>query len=182
MCIGGSSADTDRNNTLHAYGDIDNSIATLKGAGSGLRTAGAEDTGAASDRYRDILSGDPAAVASAVAPEANAAQEQAAQQKKVLAMNGNRAGGTNSAMQQADQNVTGKVVDAVTNAQGDAAKGEAAIGQQETGQGLDATKSAANTANDLLTGSADSRKTSQQIHDQAVAQWTEVATALLFGV
>jgi hypothetical protein len=166
MC-GGNSQDTDRSQELQNYGRLDAS-------GSNNADAGAADTGAASKRFSSILSGDPNAVASAVAPTTNAVNAQENQQKEQISNFGNRSGGTNAATQSLTTNGIGKIADTVTGAGDDAAKSEASIGSGETG--------AANQADSTLAqASSTNRANSQAAHNAAVSQWADVASTLLLG-
>lgn len=181
MCLG-SSASTDRKNTLASYGDLSSVIDQLSGVGKTTTAAGATDTGAASQYYRNILSNDPAKVMEAVAPETAAIKNQATQQKKELAnLGGNRTGGTNAIVQDITSKSRGQIADTIAKARGGAAEGEAKIGAGETGAGITASSDAGTTAANLGDISSSSRKTSQQIHDDAVNQWVSVAADLLFS-
>jgi hypothetical protein len=181
MC-GGSSAKTDRSQTLQSYGDLDSVISQLSQTGKTTTSAGATDTGAASKYFSDIVSGDPAKVMAAAAPEVNAIKGQATQQKKQIAnLGGNRTGGTNAVSQDVSTNARGQIADVIAKQRTGAAGEIGKIGAGETSAGIGATSNAGTTAANLGDLSASSRKTSQQIHDAAVDQWVSVAADLLFA-
>ena len=178
---GGSSASTDRKQTLESYGDLDSVIQQLSQVGKTTTSAGAQDTGAASKYYRDIVSGDPSKVMAAAAPEVNAIKNQATQQKKEAGnLGGNRTGGTNAILQDIGQKTRGAITDTVAKQRSNAAGALGTIGAGETAAGIGATTNSGTAAANLGDLSAESRKTSQQIHDAAVDQWVSVASDLLF--
>jgi hypothetical protein len=167
---------------LQSYGDLDSVISQLQQTGKSTTAAGASDTGAASKYFSDIVSGDPAKVMAAAAPEVNAIKGQATQQKKEIAnLGGNRTGGTNAITQDITTNARGQIADVIAKQRGGAAGELGKIGAGETNAGTGATSNAGTTAANLGELSSDSRKTSQQIHDAAVDQWVSVASDLLFA-
>ena len=176
MC-GGNSAKTDRNQTLKGYGELGDANATDTALGSSLTSAGESDTGAASEYFRKIMSGDP----SAIAPETNALNDQANQQKQQIEMNGNRTGGNNAQMQQLSSDTSGKIADALLGAQSGAAKSEAGVGEAETGEGLGANSQALQAASALTNASSGTRAQSQQIHNASVQNFTD-ALGTYFGI
>ena len=181
MC-GGSSAKTDRSQTLQSYGDLDSIISQLSQVGKTTTAAGASDTGAASKYFSDIVSGDPNKVMAAAAPEVNAIKGQATQQKKQIAnLGGNRTGGTNAVSQDVTTNARGQIADVIAKQRTGAAGELAKTGVSESSIGVGATEGAGTSAANLGDLSASSRKTSQQIHDDAVNQWVTVAADLLFA-
>jgi hypothetical protein len=181
MC-GGSSSKTDRSQTLQSYGDLDSIISQLSKTGSTTTGAGASDTGAASKYFSDIVSGDPSKVMAAAAPEVKAITGQATQQKKQIAnLGGSRTGGTNTVTQNIDTSARGQIADTIAKQRSGAAGELGKIGAGETSAGIGASSNAGTTATNLGDLSADSRKTSQQIHDAAVDQWVSLAAGLLFA-
>lgn len=157
-------------------------IGQLSKVGKTTSGAGAQDTGAASKYYRDIVSGDPAKVMAASAPEVAQIKNAATQQKKEIAnLGGNRTGGTNALTQDIGGKARGQVTDVIAKKRGEAAGELGKIGAGETNAGISATSNAGSTAADLGQISAESRKTSQQIHDAAVQQWVSVAADLLLA-
>jgi len=183
MCagIGGNSANTDRKETLAGYGDLNKSFASLSKAGTNLTSAGESDTGKASRYYSAILSGNPAAVMQAAAPEINAIGKQSDAQKKDIANFGNRTGGTNQTSQAISTTNRGQVADVISGKRDTAAGAEAGIGAGETGAGLEATKGAAETAANIASISGKNREISQKIHDAAVKQWADVIAGVISG-
>ena len=175
MC-GGNSANTDRKESLKDYSMLENVYSSLKGQGAGLVRAGASDTGAASKYYSSILSGNPAAVMEAAAPEINTINKQTDAQKKDIANFGNRTGGTNQITQAMDTTKRGQVADVISSKRGEAAGAEARIGAGETGAGIGATEGAGSVATSLGELASRNRQISQQIHDQAVARWAKMVS------
>lgn len=170
MC-GGNSANTDRKESLKDYSMLEGAFDTLSKAGKSNMSAGASDTGKASNYYSAILSGNPAAVMSAAAPEVNAIGKEADAQKKDIANFGNRTGGTNQITQAMDTTKRGQVADVISGKRGEAAGAEARIGAGETSAGIGATEGASTTATNLGELASKNRQISQQIHDAAVAKW-----------
>jgi hypothetical protein len=164
----GNSADTDRAQTLAAYGN-------LASTGSRLASAGRQDTGDAAAYYRALLSGDSTAIARATAPVNNLISGQAAEERKAIGEGGNRTGGTNAETQGLNEKASGAMADETLKAQGGAAAPLANIGAGETSGGLSATST-------LGSLSSQNRVQSQKIHDDAVKQWGDVASSLLLGV
>lgn len=190
MCLpgGNSSAKTDRVTQLTEEGNLDKVAGYLKTlgpelttAGRAATTAGLEDTGAASRYYSNILSGDPAKVAAAVAPETKAVTGQEQQQLKQITNTGNRAGGTNAVAQSLPGQTRSIIGDSILKAQSGAASGlertgsEASrVGLAETGEGIGATSTAGSEYASLISNAINSRQVSQKIHDSAVEDWGTV--------
>lgn len=177
MCIGGSSAKTDRSQTLSAYDRLNQAGDLFRNAGIRLTGTGTGDTGQAADWYSKVLRGDP----SAFTPEAAGIQRGLQQQQKQASQFGNRTGGTNEAGQTAQTTARGQLADIKAGAQKDAAQGLTRIGATETGQGLGAIGGAGDVAANLGNLSVKSRELSQKIHDNAVQDWADVAAAVLLG-
>ena len=79
--------------------------------------------------YQDILSGDPAKIAQALAPEIKAGQGQVEQQALTGSEFGNRAGGTNAATQAAQDKERGNIINLIGGLQQGAAGAETGIGE-----------------------------------------------------
>lgn len=168
MClgIGGSSAKTDRNNTLQTYTELSN-ITNQQGQ------QGAYDTGIATKRYADLLSGDSSRIMQASAPTINAITGAGDTQKKEVAnMGGSRAGGNNAAIQNLSAKEAGKIGDVVSGTQSDAAKGLEGLGAK-------ASSNAQNAASTRMSGSISARPESQAINTQVSNEWGELAAAVL---
>ena len=89
--------------------------------------------------YKKLMSGDPAAQASAIAPVTNAVAGQQQQQKQALSSEGTaRGGGTNAATQQTGDAASKAATDALTALMPGAASAEASIGGATAGRGLQA--------------------------------------------
>jgi hypothetical protein len=123
-----------------------------------------------------------------MAPAINSITGQTDQAKKSLATGGNRTGGSNAGILQLLDKSRGAVMDAIGKAKPAAAAGVestgkemAGIGLSETGQGLGATTSAASIFSKLADQAIQSRGQSKKIHDDAVSQWADVVSAILFG-
>jgi hypothetical protein len=173
MCDG-NSASTDRSATIKGYGDAENIFSRLSGRAGKLNAAGDSDTGKASKYYSDILSGNPAAVMSAAAPEITAINKGADAQKNDIANFGDRTGGTNQTSQAISTTARGQVADTIAKQRAGAASGEATIGANEQGLGEQALATAGSQSLDLASVSGKNREISQKIHDDAVQQWASL--------
>lgn len=162
-----SSADTDRSQELANYGRLGKSADSLSSAGAG-------NTGAASDYFTKLLSGNPATVAAAAEPTTAAVSNETNQNKIQLANTGNRSGGTNAQSQQLTQGADADVADTIAKARGSAAPALAQIGGQETGQGLQADSTLGSEA-------IDNRKQSYEQNQDAQKQWGQFAADFLLG-
>ncbi len=168
ICFGGNSANTDRKQTLDAYGAVDKGITDLSNVG---KNAGA-DIGKGASYFADKLSGDPSRVASATAPVAATVQGQQDQQRKEAANFGNRTGGGTNVIANQKAQGTGEVVKAVTGGQDNAASNLVNVGSTELG----ATSNATSAAGQLASTSASNRTASQKIHDAAVQSWASLVS------
>lgn len=170
MClgIGGSSQKTDRNNTLQTYGELAD-ITNQQGQ------QGAYNTGIATKRYADLLSGDTSRIMQASAPTINAITGAGDQQKKEVAnLGGSRAGGTNAAIQNLATKQAGQIGNIVAGTQDKAAGGLEATGAQ-------ASVNAQNAAATRMSGSISSRPESNAINTQVSNEWGELAAAALMA-
>lgn len=92
---------------------------------------------AASKFYGDILSGDPTAEATALAPEIASDKARAGQQKKTNAEFGTRSGGTTASNAGLDAGVSTDVLNLEGGLKSGAASGAASLGTAEQGLGLE---------------------------------------------
>jgi len=180
-CLGGSGQTTDRKATLSAYGSMEGIISQLQTTGSNLSSAGSSDTGKASRYFSSILSGDPSKIMSAAAPEVNAITSQADQEKKRIAITGNRTGGTNAITAGINTGSRGAIADTIGKLRSGAASSEASIGAGETSSGIRATEGAGSAAGTLASVSGANRKTSQGIHTAAVNDWINLIQSIGAG-
>lgn len=192
---GGSSAATDRGTQLGAEANMKDMFAKFSKLGTDLTgkgatdvTRGQQDTEKASRYYSDILSGDSSKILQAVAPEINTIGKQTDQAKSTIARSGDRTGGTSSKFQDLVTSVPAAAGNVVANARQGAAGGVQQTGAQftnaglsETGLGLNSLSAAEGTASDLRSGAITSRQVSQKIHDEAVQQWADLASSIMFG-
>lgn len=111
----------------------------------GINTGeGAVNTGLGFEN--DILSGDPSKIATALAPEIKAGQQQVQQQAQQGAEFGNRGGGTNAATQAAQSGERGNIINLIGGLQQGAAGTEIGAGQDLLSQGTGAETTAADLA------------------------------------
>src|SRR5271170_3505176 len=110
--VGNKNVKTDRSNELAAMGN-------LKSLAAGEAGEGAEGVDASMKFFQSILSGNPTAVASAVAPTTNAV---AAQNRNIAATGTSRGGGTNAEQQKTSDKAGAASLDAVQKLFPDAAK------------------------------------------------------------
>ena len=164
----GSGADTDREQELANYG-------RLSSAGTNLTASGSSDTGDAAAYFKNLLNGNPNAVAAAAAPVTNVIAGQAAEAKKAIGVGGDRTGGTNAETQNINSQARAQSADEIMKARGGAAPALAQVGAGETGAGLsaDSTLGSEATAN---------RAESYKENQDAVKQYAQLAATLLLGV
>jgi hypothetical protein len=111
-------------------------IGKLGSEGDFSTAAGEGDVTAASKFYTDILNGDQTKEAQALAPEIGAIKGQAQQQKKSIAENGTRSGGTAAQAASIDDKVTGDITGLIGGLKTGAASGAAGLGTAEQGIGI----------------------------------------------
>jgi hypothetical protein len=97
---------------------------------------GAEDTGAASKFFTDVLSGDPTKEGQAIAPETSAIQQRGQQQKNQLAQFAPRSGGTAATTSAIDSSGNAELIKLLGGLQTTAASGAASLGTAEQGLSL----------------------------------------------
>ncbi len=102
----------------------------LAGYSTGI---GEGDTTAASDYYRDILSGDPSKEAQAIAPEMAAATTGAQQQKQTIGQFETRSGGTAGTAEAIDDKTRGDLLKLLGGLKSGAASGAAQLGTANLG-------------------------------------------------
>ena len=195
--IGGSSAKTDRKQTLQGYGDLQNIFNFGMSSGKSQLTAGQGTLGTAltelqgpASYYQKLLSGNRPALLQAIQPAVNAATDQADAQKRQAAASGTaRGGGTNATQQQQDTERMAAIDNALASAKGGAAEGEArvagetaSIGGTELNTALNLLGLGSNAASNLTSASIGSRPTSNAINQQTVSQVTSAIDALLGGI
>lgn len=196
MCIGGSSAKTDRTSQLYGQGkerDIGNYLQALgqrlTGQGIADTKTGLGEVGKAAKYYSDILSGDPSKVLASVSPSVSAITGETDQAKTAIARGGNRAGGSNAQALQLNEKARAAILDTINKAKPGAAAGlertgasTAGIGTTESGQGISATSDAASTFSNLVSQSISSRGQSYQINQDQQQQWADIVAGLIFGL
>lgn len=180
--IGGSSAKTDRGNTLTGYKDLSSIFdfgTKTAGADTGTGTAttatGTNALGTALSYFRNLLSGGRTTALQAIAPYTDAARSQAdAQRREIAAAGTSRGGGTAGVEQQVQDKTNAAANDALLQARSGAAGGVATIGNDlartglgEQGLGLEAENTASRAAGDLTDESRRSRTDSYDINHKA---------------
>lgn len=190
--IGGSSAKTDRNQTLSSYQDLNNLFNFGFGTGkSGIAqggattAAGVSDLDSAGGYFSKLASGNRPAMMSAIAPTANAIQSQGdASRRQQVATGTARGGGTAGANQQQKSDQMAQIDNALFAVQPAAAKEQAGIGgqlaqvgAQQTGLGINELNLAAGSAEADLKGSIDSRPDSFKINQQTQQNVTNAIQA-----
>lgn len=101
-------------------------------------TTGEKNITDASKYYSDILSGDPSKIAESIAPEVSTGATQTQQEKNQLAQFGTRSGGTAAASAGADAANRSNIINLIARLRQGAAAGATGIGENQTGQGLQA--------------------------------------------
>lgn len=101
-------------------------------------TQGEGLTTSAGNFFQGILSGNPAQTAKLLAPQIQAAQNQAQQAKQTQAQFGGRSGGTNAAGQTIDDKTRGNITNMISDLTGKAATATADLGTNLLSQGMKA--------------------------------------------
>lgn len=99
--------------------------------GEGLLTS-------AGNFFQGLMGGNPAQTAKLLAPQIQANQQQAQQQKQTMAQFGNRSGGTNAAAQTIDDQTRANISNMISNLTGQAAGSAAQMGQGLLNTGISA--------------------------------------------
>jgi hypothetical protein len=135
---------------------LDANIGKFGSEGDFATTQGEGDTSAASKFYADILNGDQTKEAQALAPEIGAIKGQAQQQKKSIAENGTRSGGTAAEAASIDDKVTGDITGLIGGLKTGAASGAASLGTAEQGIGIQSQEEQDQAAQEKQKEQADS--------------------------
>lgn len=195
--MGGSSSNTDRQQQLTGFGDLQNVFnyalpqgqSTLSG-GQGTANQGLGELGQAANYNSKILSGNRSAVTEAMAPEINSVTSQANQlRKQQAALGTSRGGGTNAGNQQLGTQEAGQVTNLIAQARPQASQALSQIGAQtggiglgEMGVGSQLLGLGTGAANDLLSGATNAKQLDNQTNQQAGAGAANLASMLLFGM
>jgi len=194
--LGGSSANTDRSNQLTSMSDLKNVFnwalpfgQQQAKTGQGTTAAGVSDLGNAGGYFRKLASGDRATALQATAPASNAALAQSDAEKAQLANMGTaRGGGVAGVNQTRDTDLMSKIDNMLFGARTAGAQGEAGVGQAEagvglgqTGQGIQAGGLATGAASDLGRQALYSRGLSNELHRQAVGDYSNAFGSLMGG-
>lgn len=195
--IGGSSAKTDRGETLKGYGDLSsifdfgsNTAKTDTATGTNTTASGTSALGTALGYFKNLLSGGRNTAMAAIAPTVNAAQSQNDAQRRAVAASGtSRGGGTAGVEQQADDKMNAGVDNDLMQARSGAAGGVAQIGNdlakvgtQEQGLGIDAAGVADKSAQQLTGDSIDSRPASYKINHEAQQTVANTVQSILANI
>lgn len=121
------------------YNQLDTASGFAIGSGEG-------DITASQTFLRDILSGDPTKIATALAPEISAGQQQASQAKKTAAEFGTRSGGTASTLANIDAAQRGNIINLAGGLQSSAASNLGSLGSSLLSTGIGAKETAFNEA------------------------------------
>lgn len=191
---GGSSASTDRNQTLTGYKDLSNVFnmgmdqsSKLSSTGTSTQAEGVSALQQPLSYYSKMLSGDRTALSQAIAPEANAVQAGADASKKQSANLGTaRGGGVAGQNQTANDATTAKIDNALFQARPAAAQGEtqvasklADVGTSDISAALGFGNLASGAAQDLTGDSISSRMDSYKINQQTTQQVTQTIMDIL---
>ncbi len=131
------------------------------GALAGFATSTGEgDIGLASNFWKSILSGDPAAISRVLGPQISGINKRGQESKKTTAEFGNRGGGTNAAMQMTDDNTRSSVDSLISGYTGEAAGVLGSLGSNLLSTGLSGHEA-----------TFDAQK---MIHDQNLSRWNDI--------
>lgn len=182
--IGGSSAKTDRGNFLAGQHDLSNVFSNAlpfaqqqERVGTSTTAQGTQDLGTAGSFWKQILGGNRAATAQAIAPQANAINASSDAQAKQLAASGTARGGGTAGIEQQRQSdkmaqIDNMLFGARTGAAGqvaDIGRTEAGVGLGQTGQGISALNVGREAGQDISQDSLESRQLSDKLHRQSTS-------------
>lgn len=192
--IGGSSAKTDRGQTLGGYQDLNNAFgfafptsqANLQ-TGANTTSQGLSGLTGAQSYFQKLASGNRPALLEAAAPAVNSANAQAdAAKRQQSSMGTARGGGTAAVNQQADTAKAATIDNLLFGAQSEGAQGEASTGSAiaqtglgQSGQALQLFGQGVGAAQDVTGDSINSRPTSQAINRQTQQDVTGAITSAL---
>jgi hypothetical protein len=194
--IGGSSAKTDRNQTLASYQQLNNlfnfGLSTGKTGvttGTGTTAAGVGGLENSQAYWQKLMSGSRPALMQAAAPEINAVQSQGDAARRQAAASGTaRGGGTAGANQQQKTDQMAQIDNALFGVRPTAAKESgvvssqiANVGENQMQAALTALGIAGNAASTSGQLSADSRKTSFDINKQTQKDVTGAIQAAMMA-
>jgi hypothetical protein len=200
MGIGGSSAKTDRGQTLGDYGKLNNVFSQGMAIGNQQETAGqgmvqnAQSTLAPAETYyRNLLTAGRTQTAEQAAPAIQGALAQSDAAKRESAATGtSRSGGTAAANAEAGSK-TGATIDNIINenlmggkkagAEGlmGVAKDKAVLGNMTLANAMQALGLGAGASEDTLAASIGSRQLSDQIGQETGAAYGQLAAMILTG-
>ena len=195
--LGGSSAKRDRSDYINANERMSNVFNNASGFGNALEkqgqatmASGTADLGTSGNFFRDLMSGNRAATTQAMAPQINAVEAQGdAQRRQQAALGTARGGGAAGVNQQAQNQRMAQIDNMLFGAQtgaakevGDIGRTEAGVGLSQTGQGLGFENLAENTAATQGEQAIQSRKLSEDIHQQHVKALSKSFENLLSGI
>jgi hypothetical protein len=183
--FGGSSAKTDRKNTLAGFGDLSNVFNFGVNSGKSETGASQDLLGQAGAYYSKLLGGDRAATLSAVAPTVNAATAQTDAAKRNIATSGTaRGGGVNATGQTLEDQKRAGIDTAVNEAKAGAAGGATRVGGTMASQASNLLGLGETAAANLTDASIASRRDSDKIHQdraQQAGQFAGQVMDLIFG-
>lgn len=183
--FGGSSAKTDRKLELQGLGNLNNVFNFAMPQAEASTSAASSSLGNAAQYYNTLLSGNRAATLQAVAPTVNAANTQTDAAKRQLAGSGTaRGGGVNAVTQTFEDQKRANIDNAINQAKAGAAGGATAVGGTLASQANQLLGIGSNAATNMADIAANSRRTSQQLHNDAFASAGDLAGRLvdsLFG-
>lgn len=178
--FGGSSAKTDRNQTLNSYQNLNSLFNFGLNTAKGSVSAGNANQDAASGYFAKLASGNRPAMLQAVAPQTNAINQSAdAARRQQSEMGTSRGGGVAGANQTADTDRMTQVNNALFGVQPEAAKEQADIGGRQVGQGLESQYLANSAAGANLNASIGSRMNSYAIHQDTANRVGDTIDAAL---
>lgn len=178
--FGGGSQKTDRNQTLASYGQMNNLFNFGFNQGKNRTEAGNQNLDAASSYWRNILSGNRASQAQAVAPAANAIQSSGDALRRQREATGTaRGGGTAATGANAQDNEMTQINNAILGERPAAASQTGALGGQDIQAAMEALGLGESAAGANLSGSITSRPTSSKIGQDSVKNAMNLAGNVL---
>jgi hypothetical protein len=181
--IGGSSAKTDRSNTLTSFSQLKNIFNyVMPQAASSIR-AGSDLLSTAGGYFKNLLTGNRATLQAATAPETNAALSSSDAARRQAGTSGTaRGGGTAATNATAKDKVMADIDNMLFGVRRSAAQGAAGVGSAEAGLGTNLLGTAAGVSGTLGQISSGARATDNAINRQGVGDVVSTIGGILGSI
>jgi hypothetical protein len=167
--IGGSSAKTDRSNTLTSFSQLKNIFNYAMPQAQSAISGGESLLSSAGNYFNNLLTGNRSNLQAAAAPETNAALSGADAARRQAGASGTaRGGGTAATNANAKSDVMAQIDNALFGVRGKAAEGAAGVGSSIAGIGSNLLGTAAGVSSSLGNISSGARATDNSINRQGI--------------